>query len=78
MPIFSVKNTYSLLYRFALLFIGLSFCLRLTLLFLSFDKADLTLLEFLRIFLEGLLFDIGVVVQRCLCFVLTYFTCKVE
>lgn len=60
MPVFSVKNTYSLLYRFALLFIGLSFCLRLTLLFLSLDKADLTLLEFLRIFSEGLLFDIGV------------------
>ena len=60
MPVFVVKNTYSLLFRFALLFIALSFCLRLTLLLLSLDKAELTLPEFLRIFSEGLLFDIGV------------------
>ncbi|MEP7144399.1 MAG: sulfatase-like hydrolase/transferase [Ferruginibacter sp.] len=54
------RNTYKLLYCFALLFILVSFLVRLILLLWSIGKANLTLLAVIRIFSEGLLFDTGV------------------
>ncbi len=55
-----LKNTYSLLGHFIFFFIALSFLLRAGLLIFSFGKADLTISALLRIFSEGILFDLGV------------------
>jgi len=60
MPAFRFKNTYSVLSRFVIFFLSISFVVRLALLFLSLSKTDLTVFGLFRIFGEGLLFDIGV------------------
>lgn len=62
MPAKHQKNTYSLLVHFILFFITLSFLLRAGLLIFSFGKADLTISALLRIFGEGILFDLGVAI----------------
>ena len=55
-----MKNTYSLLYHFVIFFLVASFALRCLLLIISFHKAAPGLFSLPGIFLEGLLFDIGV------------------
>lgn len=60
------SKAYSLLYRFILFFISLSFLLRIELLLISVHNADLTMLSILRIFGVGLVFDFGVAVLFCL------------
>lgn len=60
MPLPRIKQTYSLLYHFVVLFICLSFLLRTLFLFLSFSKVEPGLTALLRIFGEGLLFDLAV------------------
>lgn len=54
------KNTYGVLTAFAVLFLVLSFILRITLVFVSYPKAALSLSSFFRILGIGLLFDLGV------------------
>lgn len=56
------KGTYSLMLRFILGFLSISFIVRLVLLLISFGKVQLTLFSLLRIFGEGLLFDLGVAI----------------
>ncbi|MDO9373048.1 MAG: sulfatase-like hydrolase/transferase [Ferruginibacter sp.] len=55
-----MKNTYSVLFRFALFYIMSSMLVRTGLLLTSHDKAELTLFSLARIFSIGLIFDIGV------------------
>ncbi|MBO9151497.1 LTA synthase family protein [Chitinophaga sp. GCM10012297] len=58
---FSISNkNYRLLTGFAIMIIGLSALLRITLLFISLENLDLTFTGVLRIFGFGLLFDAGV------------------
>ena len=54
------KKTYSVLYHLVLFFVLASFIVRVVLLFISFNKTDLSLVSLLQIFGKGLLFDIGV------------------
>jgi phosphoglycerol transferase MdoB-like AlkP superfamily enzyme len=56
------KGTYSLMLRFILGFLSISFLVRLVLLIISFGKVQLTLISLVRILGEGLLFDLGVAV----------------
>ena len=60
MYFFSPKSIYNVLYRFVIFFILLSFLLRVSLLLLSISKIDITVLDLLRIFALGFIFDIGV------------------
>ena len=60
MVLFSSKSTYNVLFRFVIFFILLSFLVRGSLLFASMGNAELSLLALARIFLLGLVFDIGV------------------
>lgn len=62
------NNTYRLLATYAGLMLSLSLLMRMALLFISFNNADITLFSALRIFGTGLLFDIGV----CIFFLLPY------
>ena len=60
MPALRLKNTYSVLFYFVLFFVLASFIVRIALLFIAFNKADINILSLLQIFGKGLLFDIGV------------------
>ena len=55
-----LKSTYSVLFHFMLFVVFMSFLLRGILMFISFGKSDIHFTDVLRIFSEGLLFDIGV------------------
>lgn len=54
------KSSYALLTRFFLLFIIMSFLLRLGFVLSSFQKAEFSAVAFIRVFLLGLIYDIGV------------------
>lgn len=54
------KSSYALLTRFFLLFIIMSFLLRLGFVLSSFQKAEFSAVSFIRVFLLGLIYDIGV------------------
>ena len=54
------RSTYSLLINFFLLYMILSFVLRIGLSVASIQKADLTFLPLFKVFALGFLFDIGV------------------
>lgn len=60
MFLFNPRNTYSILYRFAILFIIISFLVRCSLLLLSLSNVNLTILVLIRILALGFIFDIGV------------------
>lgn len=62
------KGTYSLLTRFFLFFLSVSFLLRCGFVIVSFQKADFSILSLLWVFILGFLFDMGV----ALFFVLPY------
>lgn len=66
MTLIQLNSTYSLLYRFILLFLIMSFFTRLCLLILSWQKVDLSVFRFLEIFGMGLFFDIGVAAFFCM------------
>lgn len=53
------SKRFYLVKSFAITFIGFSFLIRLTLYFWSFENIDFSLLNFLKVFGIGLLFDIG-------------------
>ena len=54
------RSTYSLLTNFFLLYMILSFFLRIGLSVASIQKADLSFISLLKVFAMGFLFDIGV------------------
>lgn len=60
MSLFRPKNTYSVLINFVLFYLSASFLVRLSLLLVSFSKADIGIAALLRIFTQGLFFDLGV------------------
>lgn len=60
MPALRQKNTYSVLFYFVLFFVLASFIVRLSLLIISFGKAEINFLSLLLIFGKGLFFDMGV------------------
>lgn len=55
-------STYTLLYRFILLFITISFFIRLSFLIGSWQKVGLSFFTFIKVFGLGLFFDLGVAV----------------
>lgn len=62
---FKLRYTYSLMWHFAILFVLLSFLLRVGLSFISAQDAGLTLSALPRIFITGLIFDLGVAAFFC-------------
>lgn len=68
------NNTYRLLAYFAGMLLGLSLLMRISLLFISFRSADITLPAVLRIYGTGCLFDVGVTVFFLLPYAV-YLTC---
>lgn len=60
MSLFRPKNTYSVLINFVFFYLSASFLVRLSLLLVSFSKADIGIAALLRIFTQGLFFDLGV------------------
>lgn len=55
-----LKSNYAVLIRFFLLVVLMSFLLRMGFTVLSFQKADLSIITFIRIFILGFIYDIGV------------------
>ncbi len=60
MPLTRINNTYSVLFRFIILFLSTSFLLRCIFLGMSVSKTILTPIALLHIFGMGLIYDIGV------------------
>ena len=57
----SIPNRYKLLATFSLVFLVLSFIVRISLYFWSFSDIDFSIINGLRIFATGLFFDLGTV-----------------